>query len=250
MLEVVKQKRITKEELLSRVSEESIYNMYAGPFIEGRAKYSPFRKESRPSFSIWRNSKGKLRHKDHGNDEYSGDCIDFVMQKFSLSFQEALDKINRDFSGVITYRPKIERAEPTRPKVITPKVRPYNNRDLVYWEQYGISKEVLEREEIFSVESYSIEGKEYVVGDELCFGYKFEEGWKIYFPMRTNFKWFSSIPNTMLEWGEIKHRDYLIITKSRKDRLVLSSIVPNVANCQNESRSLLTEDNLKLIKLF
>src|SRR5690606_435436 len=192
----------------------------------------------------------KLRHKDHGNDEYSGDCIDFVMQKFSLSFQEALDKINRDFSGVITYRPKIERAEPTRPKVITPKVRPYNNRDLVYWEQYGISKEVLEREEICSVESYSIEGKEYVVGDELCFGYKFEEGWKIYFPMRTNFKWFSSIPNTMLEWGEIKHRDYLIITKSRKDRLVLSSIVPNVANCQNESRSLLTEDNLKLIKLF
>ena len=245
---------IDKNYIIKKIGSYSIYDHYIGPFVIGKAMLSPFRNESNPSFIVRASNDGKLYHKDYADDNYSGDCVGLVMQLFSLSFRDALRKITNDFHGInesLKKVDKIDSIKPSTPKEIKVEIRDFNTLDFIYWEQYGVTHQDLIDENIYSVSRFWMDGKEFRAFYELCFGYRFEDGWKIYFPERTDFKWFSSIPNNVIEgWSNVQDFDYLIITKSRKDRLVLSKLSKNVVNAQNESRSLLTKEHQEMFKSF
>lgn len=244
-------------DIVKDIGDYRIYDRYVSGLVINKAMLSPFRRERRPSFVVKVQSDGRYYHKDYGDDNYRGGSVSLVMQLFNLTYSQALRKIVQDFEqgGRISIPSKPEKPhvhKPKEPCVITAEVRPYTILDLEYWAAYGITEEDLKKEKIYRVLSFTMNGKDmYQKPTELCFGYKFDKGWKIYFPERTDFKWFSSVPNTEIEgWGNVKHFNRLIITKSRKDRLVLSKLYDNVVNGQNESGSLLDNEYHHLFEHF
>jgi hypothetical protein len=58
---------------------------------------------------------------------------------------------------------------------------------------------------------------------EPCIGYKFNNKWKLYFCERENFKWYSNLTNEIFNscYLENYNNKYLVITKSKKDALIL-----------------------------
>lgn len=249
-------KRNDLDIIKNEIGDHAIYSTYVSGLKLNKAMLSPFRKERRPSFVVKVGTDGSYYHKDYGDDKYKGGPIALVMQLYNLTYGQALRKIVEDFNkgGVVISTPSSlnEKPKPKQQCVIVAETRPFTILDLDYWKDYGISEEDLQKENIYSILSFTLDGKEmYKKPTELCFGYKFDKGWKIYFPEREDYKWFSSVPNTEIEgWGNVKHFRRLIITKSRKDRMVLSKLYDNVVNGQNESGSLLDNEFHHLFEHF
>lgn len=249
-------KRNDLDIIKNEIGDHTIYSTYVSGLKLNKAMLSPFRNERRPSFVVKVRADGSYWHIDYGDDNYKGGSVALVMQLFNLPYHQALRKIvDECHGGTITGAPITKLPEKVKPKeqcVIVAETRPFTILDLEYWEAYGITEQDLIKENIYSVLSFTLDGKEmYKKPMELCFGYKFDKGWKIYFPERTDFKWFSSVPNTEIEgWGNVKHFRRLIITKSRKDRMVLSKLYDNVVNGQNESGSLLSNEYHHLFEHF
>lgn len=89
---------LSKESILTRLNEREIYEYYFGSKINlAKAYRSPLRKDKNPSFGFYLNRNGNLI----GNDlagKFSGDCFQFVMSLYNVSFKESLAIINRDFN--------------------------------------------------------------------------------------------------------------------------------------------------------
>lgn len=87
-----------------------IYRKFLGEIPEGgKAMRSPFRDDKNPSFSVKRLG-DRWRHKDFGNDEYSGDAFHLAALHYKLDvknqFAELLECLQRDFvQGYIEPKP-------------------------------------------------------------------------------------------------------------------------------------------------
>ena len=147
--------------------------------------------------------------KDFGNDSYSGDCFFLVGQLKGLDcnraadFVEILEIIDRDLGlGLASGTPvsvppaTVRRAEPDKPEEKPEKpVKPYQFREqkfplaeLVYWQQYGITPELLEHYKVCSLREYNsetAEGKPYTYTSSVAepmYGYKGKQYIKLYRP--------------------------------------------------------------------
>jgi len=88
-------------------------------------------------------------------------------------------------------------------------------------------------------------------GKGLRFAYFQEPYWKIYRPHAPKGEKFypNNIPNEVMEGlDNLTRTETGLITKSRKDRLVISKIFPAVCSTQNESPAAISEENLQFIK--
>ena len=129
---------ITKELILSRVSEEQIMEHYLGIPIKKGLFRSPLRNDKVPTCSFYRNSRGRLIMKDFSG-AFSGDCFAVVVEKFQCSYYMALQIIANDF-GIIRrkdltkHRPKIEysgiKFEEAEPTDIQIQTRQFNEKEL------------------------------------------------------------------------------------------------------------------------
>ena len=129
---------ITKALILSKVSEETLMEHYLGiPVKKGLFK-SPLRRDTRPTVSFYRSSKGALMYKDFGNG-FTSDFIGVVMYKFSCSYGKALHIIANDF-GIISQKhlsinkPKIQytntKFEEVKQAVIRVEIKEFNDFEL------------------------------------------------------------------------------------------------------------------------
>lgn len=255
-----KEELISKEFLFSKIEPYDVYRYYIGDFVIGQARKSPFHKDNNPSFSIYMRD-GKLKHRDHSDDRYRGDCIDLVQQLFNLDTKKATQKIAKDF-GIVDGKDESQKitSQYTKPFIdqkrhcfIQVATRPWTKEDAAYWTQFGITKDQLKAEEVYPLKDVFINRRrERVNKDELFYAYRYDEGFKIYFPNRPkDERWKSNIPITIVENMKILS-DYdpsvVLITKSKKDRLVLSRYFPYVLNVQNETRACFTEDFVQKLK--
>lgn len=255
---------LTKDSILSRIDEYSIYRFYVGEdFPLGKMMHSPMpgRKDNHPSFLIGCRA-GFLYHIDFADSRLRGNCFQFVMQKEMLpNYNSVLQKIEKDFNLGITTSP-IE--DYTRPVFnALPLVESeqkffqvqYTSRmtgeELRYWREYYITPEELEENEIYAVRKWWIDRQLMPMKKgELCFGYKQDSFWKICRPtVGKPRKWLSNIPIDTIEGtGKIRVAKLGIITKSRKDRIILQKFVPQVVSVQNESLSALPPDKSQKMK--
>lgn len=254
-------KTITPKLILDKISEYDIYRFYLGNFKLGKAFKSPFRRDKNPSFVVRPASSG-LYHVDYGNEDYKGDCFNLVSQLFGISFTDTLNKIDQDFGlglGKSTKRDYqriiSQYDQPTLEKkyvhilVIT---RAMTSEELAYWNQYHLSADDLKTNQVFGVQKIYM-NRQLVrnYGNELRFAYFNEPHWKIYQPnIKDKKKKFypNNTPNDYIEkLGNLVNTDIGIITKSRKDRMVISKIFPHVCSTQNESSSAFTEDNIEFL---
>ena len=92
---------ITKDLILNRVSEERLMEHYLGVPVKKGLFRSPLRQDNRPTCAFYRSNKtGRLLVKDFGNN-FSGDFVSVVMEKFRCSYGKALQTIANDF-GIIS----------------------------------------------------------------------------------------------------------------------------------------------------
>ena len=230
---------LTKENIFKKVTEYDIFLNYFGQFVLEKRYRSPWRRDSNPSFVITNTEKG-LRCKDFG-DGPQLDCIGFVQKLFNYSYYQALAQINVDFNLNLAgehplkslSKPVISNTrivpEPKKAVLIEEVVREFNQVDVDYWKQYLL--ELTDLEDTKAISQCYID--EYLFYNyipklnNIAYCYYFNDKKKIYLPKASKYNkwrmnWNSSCIdgyNKLPETGEL-----LLITSSRKDRLVLKKL--------------------------
>jgi hypothetical protein len=266
MISSVVKSEITTEAILSKISEYDIF-MYYMPVKHwelNKATYSPFRTETKPSFSIY-SKEGRVYYVDFADTFYRGGCFDFLMQLYGLSFSEMLKMIDTDFNLglgspknftlpdykkiVSNYQqPETLEKRYSHIQVIT---RKFNNDELEYWNQYYQDIEDLRKNNIYAIKKLYLNKKQLTVNrNELTFGYFYDGHWKIYRPHNKDFKWIpNNVPITTMDGKEnINGCNIAFINKSKKDYMVMSKIYPNSCAVQNEGIACFNQENVEFLK--
>ena len=252
-------KLVSKAGILSYVQDIDIYRLYAEQEVDmSTNRLSPLRDEDSPSFGYFIGESDEICFKDFVLG--SGDCITFVQWLLGLSFFEALSQIATDFNLTSHFHCKtmtkfIKKKETgdyknrsvilqnVRDKKLQVRTRYWTAYDLLYWEQFGISKACLQYYGVqpidyifFNTEDKPVQADKYA--------YVFNE-WKdgihtikIYQPFSKKFKWLNNHNDSIWQgWTQLpKNGKKLIITKSLKDVMSIVSVlgIPAVS-LQSES---------------
>lgn len=257
MVKGSKRAEITSDYILDKLSEYEIYRFYLGhDFKIGRVFHSPFRKDSNPSFSVSVTKAKRLAHTDFGDSSKKGGCVDFVMQMHpGFSYSDALSRIANDFNLSKSLRvnkiESISLLEEKRETLIQVITKKFDTADLAYWNLYGITGKELKQNDVYSVRRLFINRERIPFSPtELVFGYLFDDKWKIYRPLaEKKDKWLSNVPNTYIN-GLHKITNgckNVVITKAKKDEMVLSKFLPYVLSVQNESEMSISKSNITML---
>jgi len=252
-----KKENIKIEDIMSKLTQFDIFRFYI-PGLESlnTSVPSPLHMDKNPSMSVGTTKGGRLQFNDYSADVRGGP-VDLVMMLYGINYDKALHKIASDFgidnSESVEYKKIVAKyvqpiIDPKRHCEIHVFVRKFNDKELQYWAQYGITIEELKREDIWACKEWSLNrGKQYIAPDELCFVYKFPSGFKIYYPNRPKAeKWISNVSCATVEGlGCLNDQLIVIITKSRKDRVCLKKVLKDspicILNSQNESSAFVTD---------
>jgi DNA primase len=250
------------EEILQKITHYDIYRYYVGHFTLGRPIHAPYRRDRDPSFCIRVSQAGDVYHIDYTTN-MKGDSFKYLMQVYGLTLQEALHKINLDFGLGLADAPKKDYQQVISayqaPKLvkryvkITVITRRFTREELAYWNQYGLSSDDLKASQVYGIDKVYMNRKLVPnYGNKLRFGYYFEPNWKIYTPyaeQRQDKFYPSNVPGDRMEdLHRLEGTQKGIITKSRKDKMVLQKLYGAVAATQNESPAAINEENLSFIQ--
>lgn len=246
------QQEITKELLLEHNNEETYMAYYLGIPIKKGLFVSPLRVDHEPTCSFYRGR--QLYFKDFA----TGECLSFenvVMKKYGCNYHEALKIIATDFGIIDGSKPKIVPIQPIFKKekktIIQIEAKSFTKEELKWWEQFGITKNILTKYRVYSCKTVFLNGRIESIYDSKCpsYGYYFgnEEGrelWKIYYPYRKNFRFIGNIKTTTIQgYNQLpKKSKLLVITKSLKDCMVLYSL--GIAAIAPQSETQFIEDNV------
>lgn len=255
---------LTKELILSRVSEERILSHYLGLPIKKGLYRNPLRQDAKPTASFFKSkTNGRIMFKDFGTG-YCGDFVSIVMTKFNCSYYKALQIIANDF-GIIKRQdlPKNkclkkwdeEKFEDTGGAIIQVEIKDFTENDLQWWAKYGISQLTLKKFRVYSCKNVFLNGNlfEMVSDNQYVYGYyggikQDIEQWRIYHPKRNKFKWISNWKGSYIQGAKQLSKaggDLLIIQKSLKDVMCLYEFgIQSIAPCSENlfvSNTVLTK---------
>ena len=225
---------------------------------------SPIREDNHPTVGFKYNNRGQLKMKDFAG-YFWGDCFDaaaLVISQINKTpinisnkedFIKVLKHIAKTFSNIVYGQEKdlnfdidIKNALTTiikhKPNIEI-VVREWNNKDKNYWDRFGVNLQYLNTNFVYPVEQYYIdrninpEPKYYYSDKDPCYAYflgrdkKGRVSMKLYFPKRehkqtrfiTNCNHLEGIYNL-----ERNDYDYIVITKSSKDRLSLGCSLKSI----------------------
>lgn len=263
-----------REEIVSQILSRTesgldVFTHYLGDVCKNRNFRNPFREDSRASCRLYYNSsRGISRYfmQDFGDSTWCGDCFWVVGRILNLDchgkFIDILRAIDRDlnlllFDGYGDYHP-VSVKKPTLPYPTTGptnavvqtfdfRERCFTESELSYWNRYGISKEILERYNVCSLEEIVVHketGSYKSVSSymEPMFGYKFGlEGIKIYRPMSANRFFYSGILPKPYVFGMEQLPEYgtlLYIVGGEKDVMTMAAHGFNAVCFNSETAKL------------
>lgn len=251
---------ISKEHILSKVDSYDILNHYLQPFYgkgnlqSGKNFSNPLisTKQETPSFNIFQNpTTGQWRFKDFATGD-EGSCFDFVMKLFSLSFPEALEKINDNLcqNHVVSSQPFQLNKEKEQVGVDYEIIRKsLDEPELAFWGQYGIDEATLAKFNVSSLKEYratSRDGKDYKKSSSdvsFIFAYENDYWVKLYKPLDDKKYKFQHLGikehDYIFGWKQLpENDDVLIITGGEKDVMSLSAKGYNAIALNSETASL------------
>ena len=239
--------KITKEFLLSQNSEETYMSYYLGVPIKKGLFKSPLRRDNHNTCSFFRGNSGNLYFKDFA----TGQCLTFegvVMAKYNCTYHNALKIIAKDFGYIqntnikkqevseIKIQPKFECEKET---FIQVEIKDFSESELKWWNSFGINEQTLKKYKVYSVKTVFINGKIYAQSTQHSpiYGYYFGkkeniEQWRIYIPKRKEFRFIGNVSTKTIQgYKQLPEKGkLLVITKSMKDSMLLSSLgIPAVA---------------------
>ena len=176
---------LTKDYILSKVSQEAIFSFYTGLDIEtidecidkGTLISSPFRIDNHPSFGFRYNNKGKLKAKDFAG-YFHGDCFDaaayvineiydrkldindkkcfiFVLKHIAYSFRNIIYGKDIDYRVSDQVKFGINKIRNSK-TIIEFANRDWNDNDKKYWNRFGISLNALNTNFVYAVDCFWI----------------------------------------------------------------------------------------------
>lgn len=270
-------KYIKVEDIYSKISEYDIFKRYCPHFKELDVAFlSEFYDDKSPDCYVSQDKNNNLFYKDFGQADHRFSCLYYVMYKYQCTYKEVLSIISNDFnlSSISNdIQPRFLLGKDLNTNIIKPKQRSIitiypRNWDLTdyrYWQICHLDFNRLDDEDVIPTKYVYLEKN----GKTIIFNstksnpiYSYKEfdwetnkflGWKVYFPLSPNkkFKWMCcadisrSYPgfNKLPEKGKL-----LIVTKSRKDVLVLNLLGFNAISIPSETSNLSEEliNNIKL----
>jgi len=250
------------------VSDEDIYDFYIGSKISFRkAFFSPFREETQPSMTFIRMSDGAVLWRDWGDSDQMKpeSAVKFVMRVYNCSFIEAINHIKDDIgNGNNISLSFVKRPfNPSREKKkreIHIKSRYFDDNDIAYWSQYGISLDTLSKYNVIPISEwfYNNYPMDKYDGIHPLYAYKLiGDGnvyYKIYNPLTKDYKrkWrYNGTDKILLGYDQLPANGSLIIlTKSLKDVMVLNEMGYSAVSLQSETLELDTMIYSSLKKRF
>lgn len=217
--------------------------------------------DSNNSMGIQYNVKGRLKVRDFGGFGFFGDIYDVVSYVLSIVYKRKIETNNKQdfyfilkhiantFSDIIENK-KIDenvtesikdalRIGKQRIPIIELVPRPWNKSDKEYWNSLGVSLNYLNTNFVIPVDQYYIDRgvdsdpKYRYKQKDPCYAYMLGQNSagiyfiKLYFPKRNREKELKFISNRNVLEGllniELTNYDYILITKSSKDRLSIGS---------------------------
>ena len=249
---------ITTKNLLDYISQEEIAGKYISGFNRiGEPFKSEFRREKEPSSIVFWGNYGDLMFKDFGDPNLPKalNLIEYVQYKYNLKYQEAVNKIGKDFNlltgkdssfsiinnGVMKKKIKREHKTPSN-LIIKIKKRDWTSFDIDYWNSYYIPIKMLERNNIKSISHVFYNHYPPIEFTKTHLVYSYDYYWsnnifrrKIYQPYSQTMKWrtntdytvVQNYPNIPKTGGKL-----LFIQSSYKDCMVMErlgyyAIAPN-----------------------
>lgn len=252
---VTKENELSINNILSKVSEVMLWRFYLNTdFKIGIPFCATYRKDSNPSFSIFLDRRNRLMGKDFGRDFY-GDVFNYISMLFNITTYESLIKVNHDFNlGLlldtsITIDENIFKSKPLTKQAIKKldklgenvisesnkiqvSIRHFEESDLNYWLQYGITYKTLKLYNVYCAGKVYCNNRlcYYNVQDNPCYVYHFTETnhVKVYFPFQKSYRFMGNVNNYQDIQGYYqcdvksnKENKFLILTKSMKDVMTL-----------------------------
>lgn len=244
---------LTREDILS--NSEEVFRHYLGSLPVKRYITSPLRNDdTSSSFNLYYNGT-VLYFKDWGGAW--GNVIDFVMILNNCSFRQAIQDISSKGIKRVERTSTIPMSMETKISFIPfPK---YTKTDIAYWGNINVSKELLIKENIISAKTLIINNTPNYMASENNPIYLYpitRKGmtyYKSYIPFavkhlkfRNNYPDVSKFIHGLSTLSNLV--DYIIITKSVKDELVLKSIGVNAISTQGEDVNI-NETVLRFLRI-
>lgn len=241
---------ITKQNLLSLVDPHNVYRYYIGDEDMTKTMLSPLRpNEKNPSFKLFIGHSGELCFHDFTLG-LKGDFVKFVTEYYKsrgvyLNFGQTLCQIVVDLNLQSNYldigvpvlgkntNVFIKSEEPLnfeelKHKEVKIKIRSWQNYDFKYWQQFGITSQILKSYNVVPVSLFYIDGEMYVADKySYCYVERIDSElfYKIYQPLNKSFKWLGTFNEKIIQgYRQLPETgEFLIITKSLKDVMSLKS---------------------------
>lgn len=240
---------------------------------------SPLRDDTHPTCGFRYDNKGKLKFRDFAGYIW-GDCFDIVAyvmtfiynKQYDISKKEDFIKVLRhitftfkdifygqekDINLINSINTAITNIKHSKP-IIELVIRQWNEDDKKYWAQFGISLQYLNLHFVYPIEQYYInrkinpEPKYFYKTTDSCYGYNLGRdkngiySIKLYFPNRkhsstrfiTNCNHLEGIYNL-----DRNDYDYIVITKSTKDRLSIGANVMRMQSLYGQDKGVSNNNN-------
>lgn len=231
--------KITKEFILSKLSQEEIYEFYGVPVKKGLfCSPTIIRSDKNPTCSFYKNKKGDLIYKDFAGPTFN--IFSLVMFLFNCSYYKALRIIANDF-GLFCF-PKMEKnlakieysgtiIKETQQTKIEVEIQEFTKKELDWWNSFGISLKTLNKFKVYSIKSVFLNGYYHTSSSETTpiYGYygginsEDNELWRLYFPTKRKFRFLNNWSATLYQGSKQlpKEGKHCLITKSLKDVMLL-----------------------------
>lgn len=248
---------ITQDFILSKINQESIMEHYTGLDVSSnKLALSPFRSDHKVTCAFYKSKSGVLYLHDFATNEHIN-CFSVVSRLYNCNYYEALKIIAQDFGLIEGTNSKqkssikvVPELKETNPSKIQVQIKDYTNKELEWWNQFGISIKLLKKYHIFSIQYVFLNGELKFISSEKnpIYGYYFgkdkngNEKWKIYFPLKTEYRFLNNLSKKVLQgYHQLpKTGDLLVITKSMKDVVAMYGFgIPAVSP---NSETLFIED--------
>ena len=254
------QPNITKEFILSKINQESIMKFYTGNDVTSKKLVtSCLRNDNHVTVGFYKSKSDILYMHDFATNEHL-DCWNLVMKLYHVDYYEALKIIAQDFNLIESSNKKnkvipehVEPIKETETSRIQVQIKDFTNEELEWWSKFGITKKLLKKYKVFSIQYVFLNGllKFTSTSNNPIYGYYFGkdkngiEKWKIYFPMRKEFRFLNNISKKILQgYHQLpKTGDLLVITKSMKDVIAMygfgiTAVSPNSETLFIEGKKL------------
>lgn len=249
--------KITKELLLSKNSQETYFEHYLGIPVKNGLFCSPSLVrvgDKNPTCAFYKNKNGVLKYKDFAGPTF--DFVGCVMHIFNCTYYSALKIIANDFGFIEA--PTLEKnirkidytgyvLKETEKARIQVEVKDFTEKELKWWESFGISKPTLDKYKVFSIKSIFLNGNYFNSSTESSPIYGYYGGtdsfgnelWRLYMPTKRKYRFLSNWPSTKLQGASQlpKQGSHCILIKSMKDVMLLNEF--GFTSCATTSENVL-----------